>query len=171
MTERRTNEQTYVRTEKQKLYTPTYFVCRGYNKGMKLMWGNRNHENLENTFRTIRPVRPVNTQISLRISLRCSHELLWPLGFSRLSSKKMRFLIKASSGFFSRCLSQVFLYFSRVRYFVKSCDCNIWLPFHPEPQKGMTLSTIGQVEEAKVSTQKSLIQTKLILDCLTSKYM
>ena len=36
----RTNERTYVRTnkrtnrrtEKQKLYTPTYFVCRGYNK-------------------------------------------------------------------------------------------------------------------------------------------
>ena len=32
----RTNECTYVRTngrtEKRKLYTPTYFVCRGYNK-------------------------------------------------------------------------------------------------------------------------------------------
>ena len=38
------------------------------NMGMKLIWGNRNHENLENTFRTIRPVQPVNTQISLRIS-------------------------------------------------------------------------------------------------------
>ena len=26
----RTNVRTYVRTEKRKLYTPTYFVCRGY---------------------------------------------------------------------------------------------------------------------------------------------
>ena len=41
MTERRTNERTNERTyvrrtngrmEKRKLYTPTYFVCRGYNK-------------------------------------------------------------------------------------------------------------------------------------------
>ena len=37
----RTNERTYVRTngrtEKRKLYTPTYFVCRGYNEDEYLM--------------------------------------------------------------------------------------------------------------------------------------
>ena len=104
------------------------------NKGMKLILGNRNHENLENTFRTIRPVRPVNTQISLGISLRCSYELLWHLGFSRSPSEYMRFLIKASIAFFRRCLSQVFLYFSRVfQYYCKLCDRSIWLRFHPEP--------------------------------------
>ena len=135
---------------------------------MKLIGGNRNHKNLENTFRTVRPVQPVNPQISLRISLCCSYDLLLPLGFSRLSSEHMRFLIKASIAFFSRCLSQVFLYFSRVfRYFVKLCDHNIWLRFHPEPQKGTTLSAFGQTEEGKVSRQKSLILTELILDCLT----
>ena len=87
------------------------------NKGMKLIWGNRDHENLENTFRTIRPVQPVNTQISLQISLRCSHELHWPLGFSRLSSLYVRFLIKASIGFSSRCLSQVLVFFTGIPVF------------------------------------------------------
>ena len=125
-------------------------------------------KSLESTVRTIRPVRPVNIQISLRISLHCSYELLWPLGFSRSSSEYMRFLIKASIAFSSRCLSHVFLYFSRVfRCFGKSCDRNIWLRFHPEPQKGTTLSAFGLAEEGKVSRQKSLIRTKLILDCLT----
>ena len=33
-TNERTNERTYVRTEERKLYTPTYFVCRGYKKGV-----------------------------------------------------------------------------------------------------------------------------------------
>ena len=80
------------------------------NKGMKLIWGNRVIENLE-IFRAIRPVRPVDTQISLRISIRCSHELLSPLCLSRSSSEYIRFFIKASIGFFSRCLSQIFLYF------------------------------------------------------------
>ena len=32
VTERRTNKWTYGQTEKRKLYTPTYFVCRGYNQ-------------------------------------------------------------------------------------------------------------------------------------------
>ena len=75
------------------------------NKGMKLIWGNRNHDNLENTFRTMRPVRPVNTKINLRISLRCLYELLWPLCFSRSFSDCMLFLIKANIGVFFRCLS------------------------------------------------------------------
>ena len=56
------------------------------NKEMKLTWKNSDHENSENTFRTIRPVWPGNTQISLQISLRCSHEFFWPLGLSRSSS-------------------------------------------------------------------------------------
>ena len=97
-----------------------------------LFEGNTDHGNLENTFRTIRLVQPVNIQISLRISLRCSSELLWPLGFSRSSSEYMHFFIKASICFFCRCLSQVFLYFSQVfQYFcsilvfVKSCDSKI----------------------------------------------
>ena len=76
--------------------------------------------------------------------------------------------VSCSIAFFSGCLSQVFLYYSQVfRYFGKSCDRNIWLRFHPEPQKGATLSAFGQAEEGKMSRQKSLIRTKLILDCLT----
>ena len=79
----------------------------------------------------------------------------------------MRFLIKASIAFFCRCLSQVFLYFSRVFWhFGKLCDHNIWLRFHPEAQKG-TMSAFGQAEEGKVGRQKSLIRIQLILDCLT----
>ena len=84
--------------------------------GMKLIWGNRNHDNLENTFRTMRPVRPVNTKINLRISLRCLYELLWPLCFSRSFSECMLFFIKANTGVFRRCLSpsswwQFFVFF------------------------------------------------------------
>ena len=48
------------------------------NKGMKLIWGNRDMENW-----AIRPVWPVNVQISLRFSLHCSHELPRSLGFSQ----------------------------------------------------------------------------------------
>ena len=90
-----------------------------------LFWGHRDHENLENTFSTIRPVRPMNSQISLRISFCCLHELLWPLSFKRLSSEYMHFLIKANICFFHR-YSCIFHRYSGISvvfwYFGKSCD-------------------------------------------------
>ena len=35
----RTNQRTNGRTEKRKLYTPTYFVCQGYNNTMPQLYG------------------------------------------------------------------------------------------------------------------------------------